>query len=90
MDSGPGQGSAAVFLVLSDLVAGASELAGGRMSSDSEQSFESEQGFMDGFSVCSDLLMAAPWTAIASPWCDRMRLNSFLGEVDVPRASGPT
>ena len=89
MDSGPGQGSAA-FLALSDLVAGASELAGGRMSSDSEQSFESEQGFMDGFSVCSELLMAAPWTAVASPWCDRMRLHSPLDEVDAPRAPGPT
>ena len=90
MDSGPGQGSGAVFLVLSDLVAGASELAGGRMSSDSEQSFESEQGFMEGFSVCFKLLMAAPWTAVGSPWCNRMRPNSFVGEVDVPRASGPT
>jgi hypothetical protein len=90
MDSGSGEGSAAVLLVLSDLVAGASELAGGRLSSKSEQSFESEQGFMDGFSVCSELLMAAPWTAIASPWCDRMRLNGLLDEVDAPRASGPT
>ena len=90
MDSGLGQGSGAVFLVLSDLVAGASELAGRRMSSNSEQGFESEQGFMEGFFVCSELLMAAPWTAVASPWCDRMRLNSFLGEVDVPRASRPT
>ena len=67
MDSGPGQGSAAVYLVWFDLVAEASELVRERMSSDSEQSFESEQGFVEGFSVCSELLMAAPWTAVASP-----------------------
>ena len=42
MDSGPGQGLGAVLLVLSDLIAGAPELARGRMSSDSEQSFESD------------------------------------------------
>ena len=61
MDSVPGQGLAAVFLVLSDLIAGYSELS-----------------------------MAAPWTTIASAWCNRMRLHSLLDEGDALRTPGPT